>query len=237
MFVPLILGLVSSLHCIGMCGPLAMMASAGGKGEGGRWKGKALINPILYNLGRVTTYSVFGVIFGLVGRSFAWFGWQQKISIALGVIILLGLLFPALSRKLTTLSGPVERTMASVRRRMSALLFNGNPGSLYAFGLLNGLLPCGMVYMALAGAVATGTVAGGAGFMALFGLGTLPAMWGVSALGSFAGQGFRSGARKLFPALMAIMAMLLILRGLDLDIPYLSPALHLTHSDPIQCHD
>jgi sulfite exporter TauE/SafE len=194
-------------------------------------------NALLYNLGRVSTYSVFGLVFGLLGRSLAWFGWQQKISLALGLVILASLVIPSLFSRVRFLSAPIEKGMARVRTRMSSLLFNGKPGSLYAFGLLNGLLPCGMVYMALAGAIATGTVAGGAGFMALFGLGTLPAMWALAFFGSFAKQEFRTGARRLFPALMAIMAVLLILRGLNLDIPYLSPALHLTHADPIQCHD
>lgn len=238
MFIPFILGLVSSLHCVGMCGPLALMVPGGvRKGEGRKEKVEALVNSLLYNVGRVTTYAVFGLAFGLLGRSLAWFGWQQKISLALGLVILLSVVMPSAFSKARVLSGPIERVMAVVRLKMSNLLFNGRPGSLYAFGMLNGLLPCGMVYMALAGAIATGTTLGGAGFMALFGLGTLPAMWALTFFGSFAKQEFRSRAKKLFPALMAIMAVLLILRGLDLDIPYLSPALHLTHSDPVQCHD
>lgn len=235
--MPLILGLVSSLHCLGMCGPLALMVPGGRKGEAGRGKVEALVNSLLYNLGRVTTYAVFGLAFGLLGRSLAWFGWQQKISLALGLVILASVVMPSLFHKARFLSAPLDRTMASVRTRMSGLLFNGRPASLYAFGMLNGLLPCGMVYMAIAGAIATGTTLGGAGFMALFGLGTLPAMWALTFFGSFAKQEFRARAKQLFPALMAIMAILLILRGLDLDIPYLSPALHLTHADPIQCHD
>jgi sulfite exporter TauE/SafE len=205
-----------------------------GKGEVGRGKGEVLVNGLLYNLGRVTTYAAFGLVFGLVGRSFAW---QQKISVILGVLILLGLIVPKFFPALATVPGPVNGLMAKLRKGMSNMLFNGRPASLYGFGLMNGLLPCGMVYMALAGAIASGTAAGGAGFMALFGLGTLPAMWSVTLFGSFLKQGFRAQARRIFPAVMAVMAVLLILRGLNLDIPYVSPALHLSHSQAIECHD
>lgn len=237
MFIPLILGLVSSLHCVGMCGPLALMMHTGRKGEGGREKVSALGNALLYNLGRVTTYAGLGLVFGLVGRSFAWFGWQQKISVALGIVVLASLILPSAFTRITWLSGPFERMMASVRSQMSNLLFRGRPGSSYAFGLLNGLLPCGMVYMAMAGALATGTPGDGASFMAVFGLGTLPAMWALVVFGSMAGLEFRALARKLFPALMALVGILLILRGLNLDIPYLSPSLQLSRSETVHCHD
>ena len=239
MFIPLIMGLVSSLHCVGMCGPLALMMQGGGrgKGEGGRKKGEALWNALLYNLGRVTTYASLGLVFGLVGRSFAWFGWQQKISVILGMIVLASLILPSAINRMKWISSPYERMMASIRGRMSGLLFKGRPGSSFAFGLLNGLLPCGMVYMAMAGALASDSPGGGATFMALFGLGTLPAMWALIAFGSLAGMEFRALARKVFPALMALVAILLILRGLNLDIPYFSPSLQLSRSEAVHCHD
>ena len=246
MYIPVIMGLVSSLHCVGMCGPLVLMMQGGGrgkgeggrgKGEGEREKGEALWNALLYNLGRVTTYAALGLVFGLVGRSFVWFGWQQKISVALGIIVLLVLILPTAFTRIKWISGPFERMMAFIRGRMSTLLFGGRPGSSYAFGLLNGLLPCGMVYMAMAAALASGTPLGGASFMALFGLGTLPGMWALAAFGSLAGMEFRALARKIFPALMALVAILLILRGLNLDIPYLSPSLQLSPSEAVHCHD
>lgn len=137
----------------------------------------------------------------------------------------------------TTVNQAVQQIMNRVRTGMSRLLFQGKPGSVYAFGLLNGLLPCSMVYMALAGAIATGEALKGAGFMFVFGLGTLPAMWSVSIFSGLIRQELRIKARKLYPAVMAVIGILLILRGLNLDIPYISPALHLSHSNPIECHD
>ena len=190
MLVPFILGLVSSLHCIGMCGPLAMMVPGTRTNQTGYSYSKWM-NPLLYNLGRVTTYAVFGFIFGLIGRSFAWFGWQQIISITLGILILVMLVLPGRLKNRKSISDSITKTMNKIRGRMSKLLFDGHPASLFGFGLLNGLLPCGMVYLALAGAIATDGPASGTIFMAVFGLGTLPAMWAISFLGASLGQGFR----------------------------------------------
>jgi sulfite exporter TauE/SafE len=219
-----------------MCGPLAMMVP-GAKPDTGKHSLRSIGLPLLYNLGRASTYALFGLFFGLLGRGFAWFGWQQKISIVLGAIILISVLAPGLTRHTNPLSQLIQQRMTSVRTGMSKLLFHGKPGSVFAFGLLNGLLPCSMVYMALAGALATGEALKGAGFMFVFGLGTLPAMWAVSIFSGLIRQELRIKARKLYPAVMAVIGILLILRGLNLDIPYISPALHLTHSTAIQCHD
>jgi uncharacterized protein len=227
MWIALILGLVSSLHCVGMCGPLAMMVP-GAKPVDGKHNLRSLGLPLLYNL---------GLFFGLLGRGFAWFGWQQRISVTLGIIILISVLVPGLVKHTHPVNQAVQQIMNRVRTGMSRLLFQGKPGSVYAFGLLNGLLPCGMVYMALAGAIATGEALKGAGFMFIFGLGTLPAMWSVSIFSSLIRQELRIKARKIYPAVMAVIGILLILRGLNLDIPYISPALHLSHSNAIECHD
>ncbi|MFN5647982.1 MAG: sulfite exporter TauE/SafE family protein [Sphingobacteriales bacterium] len=236
MWIAFILGLVSSLHCVGMCGPLAMMVP-GSKPVAGKHNLRSIGLPFLYNLGRASTYALFGLLFGLVGRGFAWFGWQQKISVALGIIILISVLVPGLIKHTHPINQAVQQIMNRVRTGMSRLLFQGKPGSVYVFGLLNGLLPCGMVYMALAGAIATGDALKGAGFMFVFGLGTLPAMWSVSIFSGLIRQELRIKARKIYPAVMAVIGILLILRGLNLDIPYISPALHISHSTAIQCHD
>jgi sulfite exporter TauE/SafE len=229
-FIPaFILGAVSSLHCIGMCGPLAMALPLKDKNA------SKFTGALLYNLGRVTTYASFGLVFGMIGRSFAWFGWQQKISISLGIIIILSLVLPRLLNKQNIITRWNGKLMATVRDRLGRPLFNGSPASLYSIGLLNGLLPCSMVYLALAGAISTGDAISGAVFMALFGAGTLPAMWAVSVFGGMMKQTVRVSARKLYPAMMMIMAMLLILRGLNLGIPYLSPKLGAGHASAVEC--
>lgn len=247
MIVALILGLVSSLHCVGMCGPIAMSipntrfnmqaAVQGSRGGKSGYQRGPIWNILLYNAGRITTYAVFGLVFGLIGRSFAWFGWQQKISITLGLLIVAALIIPRLMKKQNSFTRLSNQAMAKVRTALGKLLFNGHPGSAYGIGLLNGLLPCGMVYLALAGAVATGSVWNGSLFMALFGLGTIPAMAAVGYFGALLTPSLRSSARKLFPAMMLVMATLLILRGMNLGIPYVSPSLNMTTSGAIDCHD
>jgi sulfite exporter TauE/SafE len=139
--------------------------------------------------------------------------------------------------KQNSLSRFNTQVMVRVRTILGRLLFNGHPGSVYGIGLLNGVLPCGMVYLALAGAVAAGTAWKGSLFMASFGLGTLPAMAAVGYFGAWLTPSLRNSARKLFPAMMVLMATLLIIRGLNLGIPYLSPSLNISSSGAIQCHD
>lgn len=224
------MGLAGSLHCMGMCGPIAMALPLQEKNPWGK-----LLGSFLYNSGRITTYAGFGIIFGLIGRSFAWFGWQQKISISLGVIILLFLVIPKLFPN-KSLHPKIQQIMAGIRQKLSFYLFKGNPASLFATGLLNGLLPCGLVYMALAGATITGEAFKGALFMLFFGLGTLPAMFFTAIFGSWIKQPVRARIRKWYPALMFIMATLLILRGLNLGIPLVSPKLNISSTSVVDCH-
>jgi uncharacterized protein len=225
-----VIGLAGSLHCVGMCGPIAMSLPLQGKTTLGK-----MLGSFLYNSGRVTTYAGFGLLFGFIGRSFAWFGWQQKISISLGIIILLFLVMPKLFPD-KSLHPKIQQIMAVIRQKLSLYLFRGNPASLYATGLLNGLLPCGLVYMALSGATVTGEALNGALFMIFFGLGTLPAMFFTAIFGSWLKQPIRARIRKWYPALMVIMATLLILRGLNLGIPLVSPKLNISSSSVVDCH-
>jgi len=230
LFIPaFIMGVAGSLHCIGMCGPIAMSLPLQDKTNAGKLSGA-----ILYNSGRVSTYAFFGLIFGLIGRSFTWFGWQQKISISLGIIILLFLFIPRLFPH-ATLHPAIQRMMLLLRQKLSYYLFQGNAASLYATGLLNGLLPCGLVYMALAGATVSGKAIDGMFFMVFFGLGTFPAMLFTALFGNFLKQPVRARIQKLFPAMMIIMATLLILRGLNLGIPMVSPKLNISSAPTVDC--
>lgn len=231
--VPLILGLVSSLHCVGMCGPIAIMIPNAIDGHDAAIS-RRIRNILLYNGGRTLTYMVYGAVFGLIGKSFSWFGWQQQISIALGVLIMIGLLITLFSKqKNNYFLNPV---FSKIRNGFSILLGKKNASSLFGIGLLNGLLPCGMVYLALAGATASGTSVDGAVFMGLFGLGTIPAMASLSFFGSILKPSVRQYTRKLFPAMMFFMAILLIVRGMNLGIPFLSPELQTATSTPVSCH-
>jgi sulfite exporter TauE/SafE len=225
-----VMGLAGSLHCLGMCGPIAMALPVGSGGARHRFR-----NASLYNLGRVTTYAGFGLIFGSIGKAIPWFGWQQRFSVALGVIILLNLLIPRLFPSFS--AHPfVLRFMTRLRHEIGRVVFRGDAGSLYATGVLNGLLPCGLVYMALTGAAVTGDSLHGMAFMAAFGMGTLPSLLATVLMGNWMRQPLRSRLMKVYPAVLTVMAALLILRGLNLGIPGFSPRLNHSASSVASCH-
>jgi len=211
------LGLLGSLHCAAMCGPL-MLALPVPPGGPARF----VVGRIIYQLGRVATYCLLGVAAGLVGKSIFLAGLQRSLSIGLGVAILLGFL---LSKKVS-LSAPVVRLVATLKTAMSAQLQRRNLRSLAVLGMLNGLLPCGLVYVAMAGAVARGTLRDAIFFMAWFGLGTLPTMLGISLSRKLFPLSLRLKLRRAIPFGVCLLAGLLILRGLALGIPYVSPVLN-----------
>lgn len=212
-----ILGLAGSLHCLGMCGPLALALPAGAPD-----RARFAIGRAAYNAGRIVTYCLLGVAFGAVGQTLAFAGWQRGLSIAAGIAML------AAAFASHRLSASVQIPL--FRKAWSALLRNRGMASLFAIGLLNGLLPCGLVYVALAGAAATGSAAQGAVFMALFGMGTFPAMLAVALAGRMVSLPLRLRFQRAVPYAISFVAVLLILRGLDLGIPLVSPALAIKHS-------
>ena len=214
--IALALGLLGSLHCAAMCGPL-MLALPVTRGGAGRF----VAGRIIYQLGRVTTYCLLGIMAGLIGKSIFLAGLQRWLSIALGMAILLGFL---VSKKISV-SAPVVRLVARLKTAMSAQLRQRSFRSLGLLGVLNGLLPCGLVYVAMAGAVSRGTLPAGILYMALFGLGTLPTMLGISLSGKLFPISLRLKMRSAIPVGVCLLAGLLILRGLALGIPYVSPGL------------
>lgn len=207
----LLLGFLGSFHCIGMCGPIALTLPVR------RFTGaRKALGILLYNAGRITAYASFGLLLGYLGSRFYIGGLQQWLSVGLGVALLLVLLF-----KKYLPAAPV----GFVAKMLGKLLAEGRFSTLYLIGFLNGFLPCGLVYMAVAGALATGSTTGGALFMAAFGAGTLPAMAAVTWFSQLAGMQLRHRIRQAVPFVVGCMALLLILRGLNLGIPYVSPVL------------
>ncbi len=220
-----LLGLVGSLHCAGMCGPLALALPQSGKG-----KAAFVVGRLVYNAGRILTYCVLGLIFGIVGRAIWLAGLQRWVSIALGGALLLGLL----ASRRRVLSTPLIVVVDSLKSRMATLLRRRSLASLGVLGLLNGLLPCGLVYVACAGATSTGGVWAGTQYMGAFGIGTLPLMLAIGLSGKLVPVSLRLRLRKAIPISVCFLATLLILRGMSLGIPYLSP--DLTATNPSCCH-
>jgi sulfite exporter TauE/SafE len=222
------LGVLGSFHCVGMCGPIALALPVHHLSNSGKISGL-----LLYHIGRALTYSLFGAFFGVLGMGVVIAGYQQALSIALGVIILLGLFLPS-SRFSRFFSAPFAGVTFKIKSAFSALFKKRSHTALFATGMLNGLLPCGLVYMALAGATATGDVTKGALFMAVFGLGTLPAMFSVTFFSGISSS-FRTKIRKYVPMVAGVMAFLLILRGLGLGIPYISPKMSTQENTQHDC--
>lgn len=223
------MGLAGGLHCVGMCGPIAMALPLQGRAS---WD--KLIGGLLYNAGRITTYSSFGMLAGWVGGGLRWFGWQQRISLVMGITILLFMIIPVIF-PVTRVQAHIIARMSEIRQTLAKVLFRGTPGAMYATGLLNGLLPCGLVYMAMAGSTISGSPLQGAAFMALFGIGTAPVMLSTVWMGSILHRQMRQKLQKMYPALLITMSILLIIRGLDLGIPYLSPSLGLSNPEAVHC--
>lgn len=224
------LGFLGSFHCIGMCGPIALALPLSSSSKWAR-----VLGALLYNLGRSFTYAVFGIVFGLLGKSFVIAGFQQSISIFLGVLILIIVLFPERSMSRFQFSGKLYNLINKLKSKFTHLFSQKNYYSLFLIGLLNGLLPCGLVYLGVIGAIATGDAIQGALFMVLFGLGTLPAMFSLALISNQISISFRSKIRKAVPFFVSAMAVLLILRGLNLGVPYVSPKLSKTDSTKHEC--
>ena len=215
----LILGLAGSLHCVGMCGPLALALPVGMS------RASFLAGRLLYNAGRLVTYAVFGAGFGLIGKTYVLAGLQRGLSIAVGVVLLGWLYARTRPGQFVFAQRIIPQLIAPLKMALAKQLRARALPSLFAVGLLNGLLPCGLVYLALAAAAATGTATDGALAMLVFGAGTVPAMLAVSLCGQPLHAGLRLRFQRAVPVLVAVLAVLFILRGLSLGIPYVSPDL------------
>jgi hypothetical protein len=214
----LILGLMGSFHCAGMCGPIAIALPLHGNTVP-----QKIFGGTLYNIGRTITYGVMGALFGLLGQGISMIGFQQKISVIMGVIMIISVLFPALFKNQYRMDKSWFSLVGKLKKSIGQMFSIRSFSSLFFIGLLNGLLPCGLVYIAIAGAIGTGDIAQGTFYMILFGLGTIPMMLTISLAGNMMGLALRNRINKLIPVLVVVVGLLFILRGLDLGIPYLSP--------------
>ncbi len=216
-------GFLGSFHCVGMCGPIVLSVP-----------GRAWWQRLLYNLGRTVTYAALGAAVGVVGQGFSLAGWQQALSILVGSAMLVIILFTRYRSFDLPLSGPLQRLWIFAKNKLAAILQSKHGGAPFVIGLVNGLLPCGLVYAALFAALATGGVLSAMGYMTVFGLGTTPMLLIVAAFGQRLSPAVRHRFNKLVPWLLAVVAVLLILRGLNLGIPYISPNLdqpgHMHHA-------
>lgn len=233
----LVLGLAGSLHCVGMCGPIALslpFASAKGWGRG--------MGILTYFGGKTFTYSALGALFGIVGEQLVLAGWQQALSLVLGIAMLFFAIV-TIFKPAVFHSNPLTIYLGNkLSPLMGAMMGKRAYSATFVLGMLNGLLPCGLVYVALSAAVATGSVVSAATFMTVFGIATAPLMLFLLLFAAQLSSKYRSKMRQWLPVFTGIVAILLILRGLDLGIPYVSPHLDglptaTRAAETISCHE
>lgn len=214
----LIFGLLGSFHCVGMCGPIAFLLPVD---RSNNLKKTGQI--FLYHFGRILAYSIIGLLFGLVGKSLSLFGLQQQLSIVIGFLMIVVVLIPVKTFNKYNFSKPLYKAISKVKSALGKELKKKSPDTFLTIGFLNGFLPCGLVYMAVFGAMASESAAQGSLYMAVFGLGTIPLMTTAIYLGNFLSGKVRQHIRKTIPVFVVLMGCLFVLRGMGLGIPYVSP--------------
>jgi len=202
-----------------MCGPIAFVLPVDRTN-----KPKMVLQTLLYHIGRLVSYSLIGFVFGMVGKGLYLAGFQQRLSIVMGVLMIVAVLIPVQLFNKYNFSKPLYKVVGMVKTKLGFYLKRKTNGTFFSIGFFNGFLPCGLVYMALMGAIAGSGAVNGAFYMFLFGLGTVPMMSVAVLFGNFIKVSLRNKIQKVIPVFVIIIGLLFILRGLGLGIPYLSPS-------------
>ena len=214
----IILGLMGSLHCVGMCGPIAFMLPVD------RTSNLKKISQIfIYHFGRLMAYSIMGILFGFIGKGLYVFGIQQKLSILIGVLMIVVILIPYKTFNKYNFSKPLYILISKVKNRLGKALKKKTADTFLTIGFLNGFLPCGLVYLALFGAIAMANPLEGGLYMMLFGAGTIPLMTTAIYFSGFLKGTAKQKIQRLIPVFVVFTGLLFIIRGLGLGIPYVSP--------------
>ena len=221
-----LMGLTGSLHCAGMCGPIMWILPF--RLFTGIKKAVAIG---LYHSGRISVYAFLAIVLHSFRNLFDP-KMQQYISIALGGSLLLLGILSFMPGHLLKVKLPWTEY---VKQQLSHFIARPGLGTLTLAGILNGLLPCGLVYMALSASVTAVSTLQAATFMYAFGAGTLPMLLGIILLKNK--LTFLNGyhARKFVPVIVFAFGCLFILRGMNMGIPYLSPKVEVTQHEIRSC--
>ncbi|NNK82410.1 MAG: sulfite exporter TauE/SafE family protein [Flavobacteriaceae bacterium] len=228
----LVLGLLGSFHCVGMCGPIAFMLPVDRTNSYSK-----VFQIALYHLGRLISYSLIGLVFGLLGKGIYIFGYQQQLSIIIGIVMIIAVLIPYNTISKFNFSKPLFRFISKIKSALGKELKKKSPDTFLTIGFLNGFLPCGLVYLAVFAAIASGSMVDGLLYMLAFGIGTIPLMTLTIYISRFLSGKVRNYIQRIIPIFVVIIGILFILRGLGLGIPYISPAPATeTATGEIECH-
>lgn len=232
LYTAFIFGLISSLHCVGMCGPIAMMLPVDRNNEA-----KRVLQILTYHFGKLIAYGSLGLLFGILGKGFFLAGMQQQLSIIVGIIMIIIAVIPEKEFAKYNFSKPIYKIISNVKSSLGQQFKKQKFSSFFTIGLLNGYLPCGMVYVALFGALAMNSVQLGVFYMILFGIGTIPLMSLITYVSNIFSISFRSKIQKVIPVIAVCIGVLFIIRGLGLNIPYVSPGtIDLFVQKEVNCH-
>jgi len=223
------IGLLGSLHCVGMCGPIALALPLDRSNGWGVFSGN-----LVYSIGRISSYFLLGLAFGFLGSGLQLFGIQQYLSIIIGVVIILGVIFQKNYFKMK-LPGFYLHYINRLKSALARAFQRKSAVNLLSIGFINGFLPCGLVYMAIAGSVSMASPIQGGLFMMLFGLGTFPLMWTVAVFGNKLSHTYARKIKQAIPVFLILLGVLFILRGANLGIPYISPLL-VENTNNLNCH-
>ena len=201
-----------------MCGPIAMMLPVDRHDPV-----KRAAQILLYHLGRIIAYATLGLVFGILGKGLYLAGMQQQLSIIAGLIMIAIVMVPERIFASYNFSKPVYKLISNIKQSLGSQFLKRNNRALFITGLLNGFLPCGLVYAALFGAIAMQSESLGTVYMVLYGLGTVPLMSAVVYVSGFLKNPIRNTFSKIVPYATVFIGMLFIIRGLGLSIPYISP--------------
>ncbi len=233
LFSAVIFGLISSLHCIGMCGPIAMMLPVSHSNPS-----KKVLQIMAYHFGRIFSYAILGFVFGLLGRGLYLAGFQQNVSIIVGILMIMVALIPEKTFAQYNFSKPIYKLISKVKSLLGNQFKRKSTDAIFTIGILNGFLPCGMVYAALFGAVAMQNEFYSSFYMILYGLGTIPLMSAVVYVSNFLSLPFRNKLQRVIPIVICVIGVMFILRGLGLGIPYVSPSnMSLFIQSNPECHN
>ena len=207
-FAGLLIGLVGSLHCVGMCGPLVLALPISRTDRLG-----LIANSVVYNTGRAFTYAGMGLLMGSMGWCIELGGLQKGFSILIGIVLLYSVLVHYKPRfRFLSATSLLARKFNVLPYLKKAIRIDSNVSAI-KLGFLNGLLPCGLVYVALATSITLGRPLSSAAYMFMFGLGTIPLMVVVMA-GGHMYKNLGRKFRKWLPLFTAIIGAYLIYRGL-----------------------
>lgn len=216
-------GLISSLHCVGMCGPLVLAIHKNSSITS--FNVKSILNPILYNIGRILSYILIGLIIGFFGEVIKFAIVQEQISIFTGVMLLFIGITTKFNSTNTFKSQKLNNVINYLKNKIAYLLKNQSNSKMFFLGVLNGFLPCGMVYMALASSLAMPDITHTMLFMASFGLGTSPLLISLFVTSNLIPTSLRVKLNKFVPLITILLGFIIVLRGMNLGIPYISPDL------------